>query len=98
MLIAEIKRIRPHTPVVLMTASPGLVPLIVASGAFGFMRKPVSRRYCVTALQHAIMYSSLSKLVAKAKQHSQKAIETSAGLLWLVKAELGESLIRWNQE
>jgi DNA-binding NarL/FixJ family response regulator len=97
-LVAEIKRIRPHTPVILMTASPNLMPLIVKSGAFGFMRKPVNRRYCVTALQHAIMYASLSGLVANAKARSQKAIETSAGLLWLAKAELGESLIRWNQE
>jgi DNA-binding NarL/FixJ family response regulator len=96
-LLAEIKRIRPHTPVVLMTASDHLMSLIVKSGAFGFLRKPVNTSYCVTALQHAIMYSSLSKLVANAKQHSQKAIETSAGLLWLAKAELGESLIRWNQ-
>jgi DNA-binding NarL/FixJ family response regulator len=97
-LVAEIKRIRPHTPVVLMTAATDLMPLIVKCGAYGFMRKPVNRRYCVTALQHAIMYSSLSKLVANAKQHSQKAIETSAGLLWLAKAELGESLTRWNEE
>jgi DNA-binding NarL/FixJ family response regulator len=97
LLVAEIKRIRPHTPVVLMTAATHLMSLIVNSGAFGFMRKPVNTRYCVTALQHAIMYSSLSKLVANAKQHSQKAIEKSAGLLWLAKAELGESLTRWNQ-
>jgi DNA-binding NtrC family response regulator len=97
-LVTEIKRIRPHTPVVLMTAATDLMPLIVKCGAYGFMRKPVNRRYCVTALQHAIMYSSLSKLVANAKQHSQKAIETSAGLLWLAKAELGESLTRWNEE
>jgi DNA-binding NarL/FixJ family response regulator len=96
-LVTEIKRIRPHTPVVLMTAATDLMPLIVKCGAYGFMRKPVNRRYCVTALQHAMMYSSLSKLVANAKQHSQKAIETSAGLLWLAKAELGESLTRWNE-
>lgn len=96
-LIAEIKRIRPHTPVILMTASPNLMPLIIKSGAFGFMRKPVNRRYCVTALQHAMMFASLSRLVANAKARSQKAIETSAGLLWLAKAELGESLTRWNQ-
>jgi DNA-binding NarL/FixJ family response regulator len=97
LLVAEIQRMRPHTPVVLMTAATDLMSLIVECGAFGFMRKPVNKRYCVTALQHAIMYSSLSRLVANAKQHSQKAIETSAGLLWLADAELGESLTRWNQ-
>lgn len=97
-LIAEIKRIRPHTPVVLMTGALDLMPLLVGSGAFGFMRKPVNRRYCVTALQRAMMYSSLSNLVANAKRHSEKAFETNAGLLWLAKAELGESLTRWNQE
>ena len=96
-LVAEIKRFRPHTPVILMTASPNLMPLIIKSGAFGFMRKPVNRRYCVTALRHAMMYASLSRLVANAKARSQKALETSAGLLWLAKAELGESLIRWNE-
>lgn len=96
-LVADIKRIKPHTPVVLMTGSPGLMSLLAGSGAFGFMRKPVNKRYCVTALQHAIMYSSLSRVVANAKQHSQKAIDTSAGLLWLANAELGESLTRWNQ-
>lgn len=96
-LVAESKRIRPHTPVILMTASPNLMPSIIKSGAFGFMRKPVNRRYCVTALQHAMMYASLSRLVTNAKACSQKAIETSPGLLWLAKAELGESLTRWNQ-
>ncbi|MBA2252226.1 MAG: response regulator [Nitrospirales bacterium] len=96
-LVAEIKRIRPYTPVVLMTAAAHLMSLMVKSGAFGFMRKPVNRRYCVAALQHAIMYSSLSKLVANARPHSPKAMEPSAGLLWLAKAELGESLTRWNQ-
>jgi DNA-binding NarL/FixJ family response regulator len=96
-LVAEIKRIRPHTPVVLMTGAAYPKSLMVKSGAFGFMRKPVNRRYCVTALQHAIMYASVSKLVANAKPHSQEAIETSVGLLWLAKAELGESLTHWNQ-
>ncbi|MEP6887179.1 MAG: response regulator [Nitrospirales bacterium] len=96
-LVEEIKRIRPHTPVVLMTATAHLMSLMVKSGAFGFMRKPVNRRYCVASLQHAIMYSSLSKLVANARLHSPKAMEPSAGLLWLAKAELGESLTRWNQ-
>ena len=96
-LVAEIQRFRPHTPVILMTAAPNLMPLIIKSGAFGFMRKPVNRRYCVTALRHAMMYASLSRLVANAKAHSQNALETSAGLLWLAKAELGESLIRWNE-
>jgi len=62
-LVAEIKRIRPHTPVILMTASPNLMPLIVKSGAFGFMRKPVNRRYSVNALQHAMMFASQSRLV-----------------------------------
>ena len=97
-LMAEIKRIRPHTPVVLMTAAADLMSLMAGSGAFGFMRKPVNRRYCVTALRHAMMYSSLGKLLANTKQHSQKTIEASAGLLWLKKAELSESLTRWNQE
>ena len=97
-LMAEIKRIRPHTPVILMTAAADLMSLMAGSGAFGFMRKPVNRRYCVTALRHAMMYSSLGKLLANTKQHSQKTIEASAGLLWLKKAELSESLTRWNQE
>lgn len=97
-LIAEMRRIRPHTPIVLMTPALDLVPPIVGSGAFGFMRKPVNRKYCVTVLQHAIMYCSLSKLVANAKQYGNGAVDIRAGLRWLAKAELGESLTRWNQE
>lgn len=97
-LVSEIARIRPHTPVVLMTAAAHLTSLIVKSGAFGFMRKPVNRKYCVTALRHAMMYSSLSQLVTHEQPSRNGAFQTSAGPLWLAKAELGESLTRWNQE
>lgn len=96
-LVAEIKRIRSHTPVVLMTGDPNLMPLLIGSGAFGFMRKPVTTSYCVTLLQHAIRYCTLSKFVTKAKQHSQDAVQASARLLSLTEAGLGESGKRWNQ-
>lgn len=96
-LVAEIKRIRPHTPVILMTGGSNLMPLLIGSGAFGFMRKPVNTSYCVTALQHAIRYCTLSKFVTKAKQHSQEAVQTSARLLCLTAVELEESGKRWNQ-
>ena len=96
-LTTEIKRIRPHTPVILMTGGHHLIPLVIASGAFGFIRKPVNTSYCVTVLQHAIRYCTLSKFVTKAKQHSQEAVRASARLLCLTEAELGESRKRWNQ-
>jgi FixJ family two-component response regulator len=83
---------------VLMTAAAHLTSLIVKSGAFRFMRKPVNRKYCVTALRHAMMYSSLSQLVTHEQPSRKGAFQTSAGPLWLAKAELGESLTRWNQE
>lgn len=96
-LVAEIKRLRPHTPVVLMTGGHNLMPLLIGSGAFGFMLKPVNTSHCVTVLQHAIRYCTLSKFVTKAKQHSQDAVQASARLLSLTEAELGESGTRWNQ-
>lgn len=96
-LVAEIKRLRPHTPVVLMTGGHNLMPLLIGSGAFGFMLKPVNTSHCVTVLQHAIRYCTLSKFVTKAKQHSQDAVQASARLLSLTAAELGESGTRWNQ-
>ena len=95
-LVAQIKHLRPHTPVILMTTTPYLMPSIVKSGAFGFMRKPVNRSYCVSALQHAMMYTSLSRLTANGKKDSEKATDASTGLRWLANAELGESLTRWN--
>lgn len=96
-LTTEIKRIRPHTPVVLMTGGHHLMPLLIASGAFGFIRKPVNTSYCVTVLQHAVRYCTLSKFVTKAKQHSQEAVQASARLLCLTEVELEESGKRWNQ-
>jgi CheY-like chemotaxis protein len=96
-LVANIKRIRPHTPVVLMTGSPDLMPLLIGSGAFGFLRKPVNTSYCVTALQHAIRYCALSRFVGKAKLHRQDAVQTRARLLCLAEAELGESGKQWNR-
>jgi len=97
-LIAEIKHMKPHTPVVLMTGAPHLLPRMVESGAFGFIRKPVDRKYCVLALQHAFMYCALSKLAGHAKQHSKESVQVRAGLRWLVEAELGESRKRWDPE
>lgn len=82
-LVADIKRIRPHTPVVLMTGSPSLMPLLTGSGAFGFMRKPVNTSYCVTALQHAIRYCALSRFVGKegtqARRRSDKGPSCLSG-------------------
>jgi FixJ family two-component response regulator len=96
-LVAEIKLIRPHTPVVLMTGSLTLMPLIVDSGAFGFMRKPVNRRYCVTVLKHAIAYYALSKRVGTAKHDNEDCGQEKAGLLSLLAgAELGASQRQWN--
>ena len=95
-LTTEIKRIRPHTPVVLMTGDSNLMPLLIGSGAFGFMRKPVNTSYCVTVLQHAIRCCTLSKFVGKAKQHSKDAVQARARLLWVAEAELAESQKRWN--
>jgi FixJ family two-component response regulator len=96
-LVADIKRIRPHTPVVLITGNPNLMPLLTGSGAFGFMRKPVNTNYCVTALQHAIRYCALSRFVGKARVHRQDAVQTRARLVCLAEAELRESGKRWNQ-
>jgi CheY-like chemotaxis protein len=95
-LVRHMQLLRPHTPVILMTTTPYLMPSIVKSGAFGFLRKPVNGNYCVSALQHAMMYYSLSKLAAKAKKDSGMAVDVSMGLRWLANAELGESLTRWN--
>ena len=50
----------------------------------------------MSALQHAMMYTSLSKLAANAKKGHEKAMDASMGLRWLANAELGESLTRWN--
>jgi CheY-like chemotaxis protein len=96
-LVADIKRIRPHTPVILITGNPNLMPLLTGSGAFGFMRKPVNTNYCVTALQHAIRYCALSRFVGKARVHRQDAVQTRARLVCLAEAELRESGKRWNQ-
>ena len=97
-LIAEIKHMKPHTPVVLMTGAPHLLPRMIESGAFGFIRKPVDRKYCILALQHAFMYCALSKLAGYAAQHSKESVQVSAGLRWLLEAELGESRKRWDPE
>ena len=97
-LIGQIKQIKPHTPVVLMTGSPNLLGRMVASGAFGFIRKPVDRKYCVIALQHAFMYCALSRLAGHTKEHTKESLQVRAGLRWLAEAELGESQKRWNPE
>ena len=90
-LIGELKGLKPQTPVVLMTGNPNLLPRMVESGAFGFIRKPVDRKHCVTTLQHAFMYCALSKLAGHTK-------EVRAGLRWLAETELGESQKRWTLE
>ena len=97
-LIGQIKQIKPHTPVVLMTGAPNLLARMVGSGAFGFIRKPVDRKYCVTALQHAFMYCALSKLAGHAKQRTKESLQVRAGLRWLAESELGESQKRWDPE
>jgi DNA-binding NarL/FixJ family response regulator len=95
-LIGALKGIKPQTPVVLMTGNPNLLARMVASGAFGFIRKPVDRKHCVSALQHAFMYCALSKLAGHAKQHTKESLQARAGLRSLAETELDESRKRWN--
>ena len=82
-LIAEVHRLRPDTPVILMTGNPDVRSLMAESGAFAFVRKPVSRQYCVLALQHAIAYSAL----CKTKDTTKDALSV---------AEHQESIKQWN--
>jgi DNA-binding NarL/FixJ family response regulator len=93
-LVTELKRFRPHTPVVLMTGSLNL-PLVLMSGAFGFIRKPADRKYCVAALQSAITYHALSKWVGKATERNEECTEARIGLLSLADAALAESQRQW---
>jgi len=97
-LIEKLKEIKPQTPVVLMTGSPDLMPRMVESGAFGFIRKPVDRKQCVTTLQHALMYCALCKLSGHAKEHTNESFLVQAGLRWLAETEIGESTKRWNSD
>jgi DNA-binding NtrC family response regulator len=95
-LIAELKRISPHTAVVLMTGDVTLLEHLYGSGAFSFIRKPVDREYCVTAVRHAVVYHSLSKAIGNAQLHREDLAPARAGLLRLAEAELAESRRRWN--
>lgn len=94
-LVAEFKRFRPRTPVVLMTGSLDLMPLVLTSGAFGFIRKPADRKYCVAVLQSAITYHSLSKWIDKATEDNEECGQARAGLLSFADAALAESQRQW---
>jgi DNA-binding NtrC family response regulator len=95
-LIAELKRISPHTAVLLMTRNVNLLEKLSGSGAFSFMRKPVDREYCIAAVRHAVVYHSMSKAISTAKLHHGDLAPARAGLFRMAEAELAESRRRWN--
>lgn len=93
-LMRTIQRTRPHTPVILVTTNLTLLPVIVGSGAFGFMRKPIDSRYCVTALQNAIRYSDLHVQMGQA-QENMEAMQCQARLLSIRESQVAESKQQW---
>lgn len=93
-LMRAIQRTRPQTLVLLVTANITVLPIIVGSGAFGFIRKPIDSQYCVMSLQNAIRYSQLHVRMAQAKDNME-AIQSQARLLSIVESQLAESKKHW---
>jgi len=93
-LVATLKRLRPHTPVVLMSGEPQAHAVMVSSGAFGFMRKPVDRQSCCSALDHAVRYHALSHAVSQAESSGQDCAEMKREMIELAERERAESMRR----
>jgi DNA-binding NtrC family response regulator len=72
-LLAEIRRQRPDTPVLMITGHGEDVLTIqsLRSGAYDFIQKPIDRDYFVTSLQRAILARSLTRRV----KNRQSALE-----------------------
>jgi CheY-like chemotaxis protein len=91
--IAAIQRIRPHTPIVVMTDQPELLPWLIDSGVFGFMRTPVDPASACLVLARAARYHALSKAMAHAREH---VLDSDRGeLIRRAAFERLESLKRW---
>jgi len=94
-LVQAIRQIRPHTPVVLMTGRPDLLSLLIDSGAFGFMRKPLDRTHGCKVLAHAGRFHALSKAMV----HAPDDVVDSdrAELVRLALFEREESERQWHR-
>ena len=52
-LMRAIHASRPHTSVLFMTSDANVLPLLLGSRAFGYVRKPIDAGYCIAAIRHA---------------------------------------------
>jgi CheY-like chemotaxis protein len=94
-LVAEIKRLHPHTPVLLMTGDTRASSAMAGSAAFAFMRKPVDRHACWRALGHAIQFYQMGKAIVRATARREDCACATVELIQLAERERAESLLQW---
>lgn len=58
-LMRGIHATRPYTPVLVLSSKANLLAVMVGSGAFGYLHKPLNAGYCIAAIRHAVQYHKL---------------------------------------
>lgn len=76
-LLRNIRQIREHTPVVIMSGVTewGLAKRVLAAGAFAFIQKPVERAYLAQAVQLAVQCSDMRERVMFGKRRLARLSE-----------------------
>ncbi|WP_447977237.1 response regulator [Candidatus Nitrospira bockiana] len=97
-VLGEIESVTRNTPVLLITAHPNLLPVLVGSGAFGFMRKPVNPAYFVTAVRNALTYGRLSRRIREIAAHKRdERLDLEATLDALREQERDATWSEWHR-
>jgi signal transduction histidine kinase len=98
-LLTEAKKLRPGTPILLITGhgEHDLAVQALRGGAYDFVQKPIDRDYFVASLQRAIQMRRLDRQVAEQqallKQHARVLEHVDNGVL-LVAAD--QTVMYWN--
>jgi len=94
-LLAEIRRLRPDTPTLMITGhgEHALAIHALRGGAYDFIQKPIDRDYFVASLRRAIQMSELSRRV----KDQQQALERRANELERIVEERTRELREANE-
>ena len=74
-LIRKMREVRPWTPMILMSGNPNPQGYALRTRAYGFVQKPIDRKYFIATLNRAIRYSRLSKRISGRTDDVQKHLD-----------------------